>query len=336
MKKLIGMTAIATTLALVPAIAAADTAAAADRTKCFGKEATILGTNGDDVIRGTRGQDVIKAYGGDDVIYGFRGNDFICAGGGDDTVYASKGNDKVWGGGGDDTIFGGQGNDVMYGVWGNDSFFGNAGTDVSREGARWGETHGVEVPRTIPVRTGMVHGATLRVKGANSGKEIYLGVPDLGNGANRNEGEYEGLESGGGTAPVEFAWDPAENQLRSDVDGVVTVYDFDTENPPACSPDDWDIMEVLLRTDSTAATFENATFNGHDMNPVTNGVFSSDRGYAAWTNGPKAVVVMDVDFERAWTVSGDLVATGDFDGNERNKLEISVGCKTHADRALDS
>src|SRR4051794_41901529 len=54
--------------------------------------ATIVGTEGVDVIRGTDGPDVIAGLGGDDVIFGLGGDDLICGG---------AGGGPVGGGGGD-------------------------------------------------------------------------------------------------------------------------------------------------------------------------------------------------------------------------------------------
>ena len=75
------------------------------------------------------------------------------------------------------------------------------------------------------------------------------------------------------------------------------------------------------------ATFENATFNGNVFDPAV--------GFEAWPNGPGAMSVTDLDFDSAWTVTGELVATDDFDGNERNALQIR-GCRAHPDRVLES
>lgn len=84
--------------------------------RCFGKKATIVGTNGDDndfdgsgsghpVIRGTKKADVIVARGGDDVILAGGGNDLICGNGGDDLIAPMGGSDKVDGGPGSNQLF---------------------------------------------------------------------------------------------------------------------------------------------------------------------------------------------------------------------------------------
>ena len=105
---------------------------------CLGREATILGTPGDDRIEGTRGDDVILARGGDDRIDGGRGNDVICGGRGDDRIEgddgddeidAGRGDDRVDGGEGDDRIDGGRGDDRLEGDDGDDSLSGGRGDD---------------------------------------------------------------------------------------------------------------------------------------------------------------------------------------------------------------
>lgn len=91
-------------------------------------EATIVGTPGDDVLRGTDGTDVIVARGGDDIISGFNETDIICAGRGDDTV---------WGGSYDDYIRGGRGNDRLYGQddgFNGDQLNGGPGNDFLNGG----------------------------------------------------------------------------------------------------------------------------------------------------------------------------------------------------------
>lgn len=122
------ITAAATLGALVALPMAAEAAAAA-APRCFGAEATIVGTSGDDVLIGTPGPDVIVARGGADIIQGLSGKDRICAGGGDDTVRAGLGGDWVDGGPGDDLLGGHRGDDKLFGGRGDDSLFGHAGND---------------------------------------------------------------------------------------------------------------------------------------------------------------------------------------------------------------
>ena len=82
----------------------------------------LVGTNGNDVIRGTeRG----------DIIYGHGGNDTICGLGGVDTLHGHQGNDTIYGGAGRDTLYGSYGDDDLYGQADNDTFF--AGTNDDQE-----------------------------------------------------------------------------------------------------------------------------------------------------------------------------------------------------------
>lgn len=95
--------------------------ASAATPKCFGHDATIVGTRGDDELIGTRGSDVIAAKGGNDFIEAKAGRDFICARGGVDIIFAGRGRDKIKAGGGPfDVVFPGPGNDFVNGGRGED------------------------------------------------------------------------------------------------------------------------------------------------------------------------------------------------------------------------
>ena len=98
----------------------------------------IVGTEGDDVICGSPGNDFIDAQGGNDVIYAGAGDDSISAGAGNDIVFGGFGVDRIAGGDGDDILFGdqgtdfisaGPGNDIASGSEDNDQIVGDDGTD---------------------------------------------------------------------------------------------------------------------------------------------------------------------------------------------------------------
>lgn len=97
---------------------------------CYGKQATIIGTSGNDQLRGTPGADVIVGLGGDDIIDGLAGNDIICGGAGNDLLRAGWGNDYVFGGPGRDTLRGARGNDLLNGGDGRDRIDGGPGADT--------------------------------------------------------------------------------------------------------------------------------------------------------------------------------------------------------------
>lgn len=110
-------------LAAAPPAVAAPTPAST----CFGQLVSpgMVGTDGENTINGTAGDDVIVAGDGNDTIDGRGGNDRICAGDGDppdvraddqfddDIVRGGDGDDRINGGFGNDRIDGGSGNDPM-------------------------------------------------------------------------------------------------------------------------------------------------------------------------------------------------------------------------------
>jgi len=86
---------LAVTGALI--VSSAGSAQSAAPVTCGGRVATIVGTDGRDVLRGTDGDDVIAGLGGDDVILGMDGNDLICGGRGRDVVNGGRGQDACAG-----------------------------------------------------------------------------------------------------------------------------------------------------------------------------------------------------------------------------------------------
>jgi Ca2+-binding RTX toxin-like protein len=108
--------------------------------RCFGKAATIVGTNKGERLRGTRGNDVIVARGGHDLINSGGGKDRICGGTGDDVLLAGPGkdfldgqlgSDFLAGGPSRDRLFGGGGVfDILRGNQGNDTLLGESGFDI--------------------------------------------------------------------------------------------------------------------------------------------------------------------------------------------------------------
>lgn len=92
---------------------------------CDGRQVSIEGTDGDDVIRGTGADDVIATGDGDDVVEGLEGDDVICGG---------EGQDRLEGGSGDDELYGGldareSADDDFY-RWNADTLVGGPGDDL--------------------------------------------------------------------------------------------------------------------------------------------------------------------------------------------------------------
>jgi len=90
----------------------------------------LAGTEGDDIISGGAGDEVIRGLDGDDALSGGAGNDRIEGGAGDDTLDGGDGNDRIEGGAGDDVINGGNGADLIFGGEGDDRIDAGAGDDT--------------------------------------------------------------------------------------------------------------------------------------------------------------------------------------------------------------
>lgn len=128
---------------------------------CSSDEPTVIGTGGDDSLRGTRKHDVIAARAGDDLITNVNRNDKVCGNRGDDLIRAGKGFLSLSGGPGSDRIVatgprprpcddtglcaypeaflsGGAGHDVLIGGKHHEYLRGGRGADVLR-GFRWSD-----------------------------------------------------------------------------------------------------------------------------------------------------------------------------------------------------
>ena len=101
---------------------------------CAGRQATIVGTDGDDDLEGTNGRDVIALLGGSDQVATFEGNDLVCGAGGDDLIRGGGDDDIIRGGGGNDILKGGNGDDRLEGKAGKDLLKGGSGTDLLKGG----------------------------------------------------------------------------------------------------------------------------------------------------------------------------------------------------------
>jgi len=88
------------------------------------------GTDGDDVIAGTRGADRIDGLAGNDKIGGGRDRDILDGGPGNDRLSGGASSDSVDGGEGDDFMLGGTGDDELRGGPGNDGADGGTGNDT--------------------------------------------------------------------------------------------------------------------------------------------------------------------------------------------------------------
>lgn len=92
----------------------------------------VKGSIGDDAIAAGPGEDEIRDYGGDNQLFGGPDDDFVVAGVGDDLVVGKQGDDVLAAGDGDDRVAGGPGFDAMRGGKGTDSCVGGPDGATSR------------------------------------------------------------------------------------------------------------------------------------------------------------------------------------------------------------
>jgi acyl-homoserine-lactone acylase len=110
--------------------------------RCRGLRATIVGTAGEDALRGTRAADVIVARGGSDRIRGRGRADVVCGGRGRDDVRGGRGRDDVYGGRARDDLAGDRGRDTLRGGQARDRLRGGRGSDELRGGQARDEIRG--------------------------------------------------------------------------------------------------------------------------------------------------------------------------------------------------
>jgi Ca2+-binding RTX toxin-like protein len=154
-------------VALAPLVVATAASSAAPVT-CDGRTATIVGTDGKDVLEGTSGRDVIHALRGFDAIRGRGGNDIICGGSGADTLLGGPGADRLFGARG-----GYVGDDEGTGTWYGNKLEGGPGRDY----LSGGPDHDIDWPDygstpdrvSFPDATGPI---TVRPDGTVSGPGI--------------------------------------------------------------------------------------------------------------------------------------------------------------------
>jgi Ca2+-binding RTX toxin-like protein len=129
-----GLGAAAAVLAVVVFVGAAPVEEE-DVERCHGRRAEIVGTDGNDVLRGTPERDVIFGGGGDDEILGSLGNDLLCGGIGSDLIHGGRGNDELDGGNDTDRVVGDLGDDKATGGPGEaDEVAGSLGIDILNGG----------------------------------------------------------------------------------------------------------------------------------------------------------------------------------------------------------
>jgi len=115
----------------------------------------IVGTPGNDILRGTASAEVIQGLAGDDRLYGYGGEDSIEGGDGNDIIYGGDGDDLLDGGLGSDRLYGDAGNDTLKGGEGNDILYGKDGGDILEGGLGSDRLYGDTGADTFVLESGL-------------------------------------------------------------------------------------------------------------------------------------------------------------------------------------
>ncbi|MEG4274183.1 MULTISPECIES: calcium-binding protein, partial [unclassified Microcoleus] len=96
----------------------------------FSEGQTTKGTDGDDFIADTKGNQKIVGFEGNDLLLGEDGADEIYGNEDNDTIFGGIDSDIVYGDEGNDIVFAGKQNDWIAGDLGSDTLFGDRGADT--------------------------------------------------------------------------------------------------------------------------------------------------------------------------------------------------------------
>ena len=224
---------------LIASCAAIAVPATAAPHECFGKKATIVGTERADELRGTERADVIVALGGGDTIRARRGNDRVCAGRGEDVIHGGSGWDSLATGPGaqvqypdGDRAHGGAGRDRLFGSAYLDRLRGGPGMDTLRGlGARANECDCEGKVEQLFGGAGndVIKGGV--IDGFYTGKNLFRGGPGddtiVGNGgalSDNDDGTYDTIEFVSGPVVVDLGAGSATGEGTDTLSGIETVY----------------------------------------------------------------------------------------------------------------
>ncbi|MDN0015033.1 calcium-binding protein [Acinetobacter sp. VNH17] len=98
----------------------------------------LNGGQGKDLVYGNKGNDQLLGLGGHDELYGGEGDDGLYGGTGEDILYGDSGNDRLEGGADIDQLYGGAGNDILIGGADGDYLYGGIGNDTYIFAANFG------------------------------------------------------------------------------------------------------------------------------------------------------------------------------------------------------
>jgi predicted ribosomally synthesized peptide with SipW-like signal peptide len=151
--------------------------------------------------------------------------------------------------------------------------------------------------------------------------EVYIGVDDLGNSANRKQGDVVWQTNN----KIYFKYNKDEDKLITTVDaGADGSIDLTLEYTNLASnlqslvgkpvsEVDFLVINVVARQSGTSVDFNNVV-----LNDIPLGNFHAE--YNQWNTW----TVLDFDFSQTFAISGDLIING-IASREANKVELMVG-----------
>jgi hypothetical protein len=194
--------------------------------------------------------------------------------------------------------------------------------DAIPDGSGWvfGEDCSPEPPQPTITQGNLLdpEEGSVRYRQQNSGGEIYLGVADLGVGANRVE---RGCTWADGIYEVKFSFNGTDTISTDTDNGGCSGVPFDYTIAPTCNTGSWNAMDIQVvdRSNATGISFENVDLEGFALGNFGAFDVPGTPGFQDWT-------IQNFDFSQAWTLVGDLHIQNFSGSAENNKLQIAVGC----------
>ncbi|MQA25223.1 MAG: PPE domain-containing protein [Micromonosporaceae bacterium] len=324
-----------------------------DKIKGGSGDERILAGDGDDTVEAGEGDDRISGGGGGDYIYGYRGDDVLSGGEGNDTLYGGAGDDQLSGGDGRDYLEGGKGDDALSGGAGSDQLSGGRGDDQIRGEAGDDVVYTGRGEDAVSGGTGQdtVYGQTR--DGAEERADAILGGETVVH--------VEMTGNPGDTIIIEGSDEFRErvqddlDMLRSSPRGQMMLTELDRiHNETGAIAEDWPILGDIAYQGDTIRIKELNEENGYagnDQNPAQRALghdnyrIEYNPRFDNFRDGPPAVVLyhemahiydrgFDVQADGRYENPNDPDRTTDGDGNTvgvPNKERQAAGLPIDAD-----
>ena len=171
--------------------------------------------------------------------------------------------------------------------------------------------HSDVVVSNSPADFETVHGAARwRSFGNSGGDELYLGVGDLGNAANR---VAQGFTWPAGDTSISLSFD-SSTQMMSATVGAQQALTFNISDPG-----NMNLMQIAVADRESNGTIE---FNDVFLNGESLGDFGGTGGWDIWS-------VSNFNFSQDWALTGNINLSGTFSNSqETSKLDITFGRST--------